>query len=374
MSSPREIRSLTGLRGVAAVYVVFFHYFDGLKSRNPLAIFLNHGYLAVDLFFVLSGFVMTLNYRLLFRDQLSVKAYFVFLGRRIARVYPLYLAGTIAGFLLVLAHQLEGPRPGELLKTALLNLGMLQCWVGAGSLDAPGWSISAEWAAYLLFPMLLGTVFFRRGLLGWTCVLSSIAAMVGFWYLPHALGQPELTGSFFSMGMLPVLRCLPEFTLGILVVRCLGTRLEHRAVERPWVASVVCVAIFALLMVWQSDLLIVLLCPLLILSLLAAKSVPARLLSWRPVHYLGVLSYSIYIVHDLLGGLMGTVHRYAAQHGLAHAQTYATAVGIALTFPLSMLAYRFIEAPGRKVLRHVFEGPQMPRKEPEPISGGPVGA
>jgi peptidoglycan/LPS O-acetylase OafA/YrhL len=71
---------------------------------------------------------------------------------------------------------------------------------------------------------------------------------------------------------------------------------------------------------------------------------------------------------------MGAVHRYAAKHGLAHAQTYATAVGIALTFPLSMLAYRFIEAPGRKVLRRVFEGPQMPRVEPEPISGGPVGA
>jgi peptidoglycan/LPS O-acetylase OafA/YrhL len=62
MREHREIRSLTGLRGVAVAYVVVHHFFLGLTFTNPFTTFLAHGYLAVDLFFVLSGFVMTLNY------------------------------------------------------------------------------------------------------------------------------------------------------------------------------------------------------------------------------------------------------------------------------------------------------------------------
>src|ERR1700712_169365 len=101
MSQIRELRSLTGLRGVAAVLVVLDHYWQGVAPTNPAKTLLAHGYLAVDLFFVLSGFVMTFNYASLFQEGYSFAAFRLFLSRRIARVYPLYLVCTLVAFLLI---------------------------------------------------------------------------------------------------------------------------------------------------------------------------------------------------------------------------------------------------------------------------------
>jgi peptidoglycan/LPS O-acetylase OafA/YrhL len=67
---------------------VFFHDFFGIEMSNLLTTLIAHGYLAVDLFFVLSGFVMALNYGSLFETRMSFLAYRRFLGRRIARIYP----------------------------------------------------------------------------------------------------------------------------------------------------------------------------------------------------------------------------------------------------------------------------------------------
>ena len=83
-----EIRALTGLRGIASLYVVLFHYFQPLPLVGYLRTLLGHGYLAVDLFFVLSGFVMALNYGSRFAAGAHWPEYRLFLCRRFARVYP----------------------------------------------------------------------------------------------------------------------------------------------------------------------------------------------------------------------------------------------------------------------------------------------
>ena len=113
MSERREIRSLTGLRGIAALYVVLFHYLDGLSYTTPRNVFLAHGYLAVDLFFVLSGFVMTLTYSGMFQAGSSFALFRIFLGRRIARVYPLYFVCTFCGALLVVLGLVRWPFPKQ---------------------------------------------------------------------------------------------------------------------------------------------------------------------------------------------------------------------------------------------------------------------
>jgi peptidoglycan/LPS O-acetylase OafA/YrhL len=94
---------------------------------------------------------------------------------------------------------------------------------------------------------------------------------------------------------------------------------------------------------------------LLIVSVASGDRLPQRLLSSRLAELAGILSYSIYLVHELLGGLLGWLHRQAETHGLAHAQSYAAVICFLLTFPIAWLAYRFIEAPGRRWLRFVFE-------------------
>ena len=85
----REIRALTGLRGIAALYVVFFHA-NGLHAfPSVVRPFVSHGYMAVDLFFILSGFVMAMTYGGLFENGFNFNNFKTFLLLRLARIYPL---------------------------------------------------------------------------------------------------------------------------------------------------------------------------------------------------------------------------------------------------------------------------------------------
>jgi peptidoglycan/LPS O-acetylase OafA/YrhL len=359
MREHREIRSLTGLRGVAAAYVVIHHFFLGLTFTNPFTTFLAHGYLAVDLFFVLSGFVMTLNYGHMFKNGWSRGSLLVFLSRRIARVYPLYFVATCCAFLLILAGWLGAP-PTSSLKTCLvLNLAMVQAWGFGPSLDGPGWSISAEWAAYLLFPALLSVAFFRRQLWGWLSAAFCVAMIVVLCSIPaqmaHNARPLAIMDLHESYRGFAVWRCLPEFTLGVLAARVLGSRAAEWLGANRWMGLGLSLSVLALISIPRADLAVVLLFPLLILCLASDTNLPSRVLAAKPIHYLGVLSYSIYLVHDLLGGAMGWVHRSIHAHGIAHAQTYAAVLGIILTLFISIGAYNMIESPGRKLLRRLLE-------------------
>ena len=86
-----EIDALTGVRGVAAVIVIAYHTYPAADFPYGISHLVARGYLAVDVFFVLSGFVMALTYGSLFRDRVTPPAFFTFLMRRVARLYPLYI-------------------------------------------------------------------------------------------------------------------------------------------------------------------------------------------------------------------------------------------------------------------------------------------
>lgn len=359
MRSGQEIRPLTGLRGVAAIYVMLFHYVLGLPFSNPGTTLLAHGYLAVDLFFVLSGFVMALNYSQMFRSGLMRSNYARFLGRRVARVYPLYFAMTIVGSVLVLAGSLE-PMGTSIPFALATNLLMIQSWGLAGSLDGPAWPISAEWAAYLLFPAILVPCLFRRPLQAWLALSACVGLLVMLCLIPQSLGhrpRPDtLLDLHTSYMALPVVRCLPEFTLGILAFRASATPCGLILARSRWLSPLVCLGVILLLTIPRTDLVVVLLFPILVVSLTSEQHRAGRILASRPAELAGLLSYSIYLTHDLLGGLINWLHGTVEHLGMAHAQIYAAAAGVGLTFPCACLAYRFIEVPGRRWLRLAFEG------------------
>ena len=154
---------------------------------------------------------------------------------------------------------------------------------------------------------------------------------------------------------LPVVRCLPEFSLGLLAFRLSATRSRLVLAQSQWVATALCLVIILLLAIPKTDFVVVLLFPILVISLTSDRNLPGRILSSPHVEFIGQLSYSIYLTHDLMGGLLSRVHGLAEQLGLHHGQTYAAAVGILLTFPVSYLAYNFIEVPARRRLRVIFE-------------------
>jgi peptidoglycan/LPS O-acetylase OafA/YrhL len=378
MNPDKEIKSLTGLRGIAALYVVMFHFFIGQHFTNPFTTLLAHGYLAVDVFFVLSGFVMTLTYSHLFDRGHSLSSYGRFLGKRIARVYPLYLFGTLCAFVLILLGILEAPHMD--LRLALIwNLLMVQSWGITGSLDGPGWSISTEWAAYLLYPAFL--LFLVRNRAGrWIAIAASLAVLVFLSMSPvaraHAVDGAAVLDVHDCRYALPVLRCLAEFVLGMIAYQFSTTPSGARFSSRAWIQDALALAAIALLMIPRTDLLMVCSIPPLLAGLARGASFVARVLSSKPMELAGRYSYSIYLIHTLLYGMLGWIHHQVNAAGLKHGQTVAALVGISVIIPLAALAYHLIEKPGRAFIRNLIdERPQaaltpLPSPHLSPVSAG----
>ncbi|MGH3563576.1 MAG: acyltransferase family protein, partial [Mycobacterium sp.] len=163
-----EIKALTGLRIVAAVWVVLFHFRPLLRQAAPefsdaLAPVLNCGAQGVDLFFILSGFVLTWNYLDRMGLSWSVRATVHFLWLRLARVWPIYLVTLHLAALWVVFTLHVGHVPSQdvsqLTATSYVRqILLVQLWFqpyfDGSSWDGPAWSISAEWLAYLLFGLL----------------------------------------------------------------------------------------------------------------------------------------------------------------------------------------------------------------------------
>src|SRR2546423_8216468 len=154
-----QVRSLTALRGLAAWWVVLYHFDTYLLPYLPTwaFYFVSKGYLAVDLFFCLSGFVIYFNYGNL--NVLSAREVRVFYLKRFAKIYPLHLF-TIGLYVLLLGMLLlahRGIPPGRFSgESLLMNVLLVQDWAPADmTWNVPSWSISAEFAAYLLFPLVV---------------------------------------------------------------------------------------------------------------------------------------------------------------------------------------------------------------------------
>ena len=356
----REIRALTGLRGIAALYVVVFHYLGKLPFSNPITTLFAHGYLAVDFFLILSGFVMTLNYAPAFKLDFSFATYLAFLWRRIARIYPLYIVMTIVSALFFYngVYRLASFER-SLTAVLVFNAGMVQSWGLSSSLDAPAWSISAEWAAYLLFPAFLILCLHKGRITAITTALLCIFLLTILCFIPRSWGFPVELGRAHNNDALldhseawmalPLLRCLPEFALGVLAFRLSAASEKHRGFSYP-PAWILLTFISILLTLPRSDLAVVLLFPLLIISLVLNIDIANRFLSSDPLEFLGRLSYSIYLVHSLLSGMLTRVHSILEDDGIPHAQTVAALISIIAIMPCAYLTYRLVEIPGRRWL------------------------
>ena len=223
-SAVSQLPSLTALRGLAALWVVLFHYtalyFPRLDITSHSSL-IGKGYLAVDLFFMLSGFVMTHVYYRAFCQSVK-ENYRSFLVARIARLYPLHLVvlvSFVATALLVqlLAYASTGsaeriPLTGSRsVAAAVANIFMLQGLSAEHlSWNFPSWSISVEFMAYLAFPLILPWVWRASAHVKVILLLIIAAALSLFAYL---------SGGDFNQwgGPLVLLRCLPEFLLGALI-------------------------------------------------------------------------------------------------------------------------------------------------------------
>ncbi len=149
---PADIASLTGLRGIAALWVVLYHLTDRL--RWPV---FDAGWLGVDMFFTLSGFVLTHVYA--DRNMFTTwRSYVGFLMVRLARIYPLHIFALLV--VAAVALLVPGYWPPGFAKYPLFGLHglveallLVQNWpfIGLNNWHTPSWTLSNEWMAYLMF-------------------------------------------------------------------------------------------------------------------------------------------------------------------------------------------------------------------------------
>jgi peptidoglycan/LPS O-acetylase OafA/YrhL len=351
----KDIRSLTGIRGVAATWVVLYHVHERDDIHGVLKTLLTHGYLAVDLFFLLSGFVMAFSYGRLATDGWSIGGYKTFLARRFARVYPLYFVMTCAIALTILAGWSRALPLQNFGMVFLANVALVQTWFSIDSINAPAWSISTEFAAYLLFPLLAAcTLTARRLALILAVPLLCLAAIDLLQFVPTPPADPYRMGPLnVYWGGGAVLRCLSEFTIGLAAYRLTQFGAINRWADKPMVAYAVTAVLLVLLCTPDMDVPTVMAMSLLLLVLASGHDRISRLMGSPIVFFLGEISYSMYLLHSQFLRLrrIGEASWLVSSMGAAGADLVALTILYASIVMCSWVTYRMVERPCRAWFR-----------------------
>ena len=358
MTAPPQLAALTGLRGIAAWLVVLYHVRLSLVALLPAPVIaaLGKGYLAVDVFFVLSGFVIWLNYA----DLVGAggrAATGRYLWRRLARVWPLHAALLCVYVAVALALGASGRDTSAYPFTELpLHLLLIQNWglTSALTWNDPAWSISTEFAAYLLFPLLaLSAV--RAPRMGPGMVLGLAGVLCALIWLYFALNGHTSLGadiSRFGLG-----RCLGEFALG-----CTACALWRRGVGTApgWAGCAIGWLAGGLILGWPETAIVPLATFAAILALAFADGAVARRLGSGAFLWLGEISYSTYLSHSLLFLLFKLAFVGSdLQIGWTGLAAY-----LALVLAMSAALYRWVERPAQRSLNRLVPARRTAAPQP----------
>lgn len=326
LASKPRYAILDGLRGVAALVVILFH---GFETYIPFfgTQHINHGYLAVDFFFVLSGFVI--GYASDDRwDRMSTWSFF---KRRLIRLHPMVVAGTLFGACLFFFGESDyfsligGTEPWKFFLCIVLGLLMIPAgtgldirgWGETNSLNGPNWSLTFEYIGNILYAFVLRRL--PTVVLGMLCVASAFLTMnlalgwdvFGFFAQPKydVIGGWSITPDQMYVGFS---RLFYPFLCGLLISRLLPKFITK---ENPsgsplgirggfWWASLLLVVLFAVPQIGGKSCVadglyqvfaIVVMFPVIVLIGAGSKTTDKRSAKWCET--LGNLSYPLYITH-----------------------------------------------------------------------------
>jgi peptidoglycan/LPS O-acetylase OafA/YrhL len=343
MSSRRQqIDGLTGLRGVAACWVMLMHFREVTPTQiwqfPVLDSVIANGAYGVDVFFVLSGFVISYAYEDWFSRRLQWSSVCRFLAYRFARIYPVHLVTFAVMNLLFVARALTSGTHGlpdryDTL-TVLSSLTLTHDWIpGVQTPNMPAWSVSAEWFAYILFPALCLVLVRSR----WLIPLYAAAGLGLAFFQPFGNYGPAhvLSGFLVGMAAYQIWVGVDQISLARVTGPLIVVAIAFWA-SNPEPPMAVGLVLFA--------------------TLLVAAANPAdylgRLLSWRASVYLGEISYSLYMVHWPVRVMVrygldgaGLLPRIPPP-GLVFLYVVATVV-------LAVASYHYVEIPGRAALRRI---------------------
>jgi len=351
--APPNLAALTALRFFAAMWVVFYHFWDNLGVPAPEIV--AKGYLGVELFFVLSGFILSHVY--LERFKTGDFSYREFLWARLARVYPLHIT-IIAGLgVLIIGLALVGIHAGDKLivwSSLPAQLTLTQAWgLGqGGGWNHPAWSISAEWFAYLTFPafaFLFARLWKRPAMALVGTALFTIGLQIAF---ERRTGF-SLTHATILWG---ALRIVPCFALGSAL--WLLWKKTHAMAQRFGVpiAGGASATLAAAIMLHSPDWLFVLDFAALIYGLALMSATGDRIqvhsiLAHPILTYLGEVSFAIYMI-CIPWQLVSTQGLHKLLHlDPDHLPAVVWLALVAGVVPAGMAMHHLIERPARRLMR-----------------------
>ena len=384
------IRQLTGIRFVAAFWVLLYHLQDpldriGVMDIPVLSEVIRVGRLGVDLFFALSGFIITHTYLTRMGSRLALGASANFWWLRLARIYPVHFVMLNVAGLAVIAQAwvtgVEKDRPWLNPWDYVRNLLLIQEWGPHPDRgwNVVAWSLSMEWLAYLLFPLLVLLLFALHKrvptpvlFLAWGLALAPLLWRGSLTLDPY---YTDLWGS--------VIRVLTEFTAGaityLIVLRFIPAgasdptpRVEKAATAVSWLMPLLVVGGAVFLGNWtaaQSPLTLndpdaeplppyfhLWLVPPLIIwigALALSRRGQARWLGTDTLILGGVVSYSLYMTHLVWFGVWRAGMNAV---GIDSGPLYALSVILAIagSFVIAGLMWRIVEEPCRRWMRRLI--------------------
>jgi peptidoglycan/LPS O-acetylase OafA/YrhL len=230
-----------------------------------------------------------------------------------------------------------------------VNLLHLQGFLPDYSLNDPSWSVSVELGAYLLFPILIYLMFRAKT---WITVLYTA---IGIGILLRLSSFDPTGGMAFRWPPFDFARCVIEFGFGMLIYRAYASKSRLCVVGGDvWTWVIAALGLAAL--VARSDLAAVAVFPFLVLAFALNRGGPARVLSHPWLHYLGVISFSIYLVHAMFRvpeiWLARTLHPAPLPPWMALSFAVLASASI---LPVAALAYHAVERPGRNALNSIVK-------------------
>jgi len=347
---PANLKPLTALRFFAAMWVVAFHYWPELTGEAGVPAVVAKGYLGVELFFVLSGFILSHVYLQSVGE--GKFRYGPFLWARLARVYPLHLAtligvgamvaaATVAGF--ALKHNIAdwGSLPANLLLMHAWGLAPEAAW------NHPSWSISAEWFAYLTFPAF-GWAAWRLRDRPMAAVAGALALLAGLYVAFEAAAGFPLTRATIHWGALRIVPCFAYGCAIYLLWRSGAVKTQGQALLGVFAFAALSLACAN---AGLHDAATVGAFGGLILALAGLTSTGSKVLSGPVGVYLGEVSFAVYMVcipwHLLYGNAVQKILQLP-DGPLPFAVWIGLVAGV---LPVAALAHHLVERPARSAMR-----------------------
>ncbi len=367
--------TFVGLRALLALWVLAAHvlfnpiYNAGFASYEAwgwAAAIIRFDFLAVDMFFVISGILLSLHYAERFTDKTTTSWQIDrFLLMRLTRLWPVHVAmmAVIGAYHVIgIPHPISSGNEAIIWKhwqwTGFVNLTMLHGWgvIPVASWNEPAWTVSVMMLCYIVFPNLvrvLGMLPARAGV-HWVTIGGVLAAYHVAIMLLEIGSQSDGAGA--------VLRGLSLFTVGCLVAAL------YRMHAGQWlgqlrvvlgIACAACVAMLAWFYVVQFPIgFFQLLYAPLLLGLMVLPASRARFFNHGAMRWLGVRAFCIYMVHYpvLLAVKYGAGDWFAAQSaGIWWADSWLYALVAASVISAAALVYVAIERPAQHALRRVLK-------------------